>query len=215
MITHIEAVLLGKIVALTDKGDLSAIGKVAMPGAHMAGPQGFIGDEQADRSAHGGVDKAIHHYPRDHYEKWQQQLGPHPLLEYAGAFGENISTYGWLEGDVCIGDRFRLGSALVEVSQGRQPCWKQGHRLGTPKLVAMMVQTRMCGWYYRVLEQGAVAAGDDVTLVERPLPEWTVARVIGLLLGGAGKQDPAAVRFLADMSVLAAPWRAKAASLIA
>jgi MOSC domain-containing protein YiiM len=132
------------------------------------------------------------------------------LLNSAGAFGENISTTGLTESDVCIGDRYRLGTALVEVSQGRQHCWKQGHRLSEPRVVATMVRTARCGWYYRVIDEGLVEAGNALTLSSRPHPEWTVERVIGLLIGGAGKREPEAVATLAAMAVLAPNWRARA-----
>src|SRR3546814_365776 len=114
---------------------------------------GIAGDEQADLSVHGGPDKAIHHYPRDHYAFWDDALGGHALLASPGAFGENISTSGLVEDAACIGDRYRLGSALVEVSQGRKPCWKLGHRFGLATVPATVVRTRRSGWYYRVLEE--------------------------------------------------------------
>src|SRR3546814_3939974 len=85
-----------------------------------------------------------------------------------------------VEGNVCLGDRYRLGSALVEISQGRQPCWKLGHRFGDPRVPATVVATRRSGWYYRVLEEGRVAAGDALDLTDRPLPDWTVERVFAL-----------------------------------
>ncbi len=91
---------------------------------------------------HGGPDKAVHHYPADHYPFWRSELAGHPLLVAPGAFGENISTLGLVEADICIGDRFRLGSALVEVSQGRQPCWKLDHRFGNAAMTAQVVATR-------------------------------------------------------------------------
>ncbi len=132
------------------------------------------------------------------------------MLKDAGAFGENISTTGLTEGDVCIGDRYRMGTALVEISQGRQPCWKQGYRLGDPRVVSTMVRTARCGWYYRVIEEGLVEAGDTLTLLSRPQPDWTVERVIGLLIGGAGKREPESVAKLAAMEVLTPNWRARA-----
>ena len=131
-----------------------------------------------------------------------------------GAFGENISTDGLTESEACIGDRYRLGSALVEISQGRQPCWKLGHRFGITTVPATVVATRRSGWYYRVIEEGTVAAGDTLDLVERPLPEWSVARAFHLLIGGAGKREPEALRALANMDALATTWRARAAKLL-
>ena len=209
----IDAVLTGKARAF--RGDeASAIAKTPVDGALRVGLLGIDGDEQADLTVHGGVDKAIHHYPRDHYGWWAGELGDHALLEAPGAFGENISTEGLIESEACIGDRYRLGSALVEISQGRQPCWKLGHRFGVATVPATVVTTRRSGWYYRVIEEGAVAAGDALALVERPLPEWSVDRVFHLLIGGAGKREPEALRALAAMDALATTWRARAEKLL-
>ncbi|WP_283418949.1 MOSC domain-containing protein [Sphingopyxis sp. Geo48] len=209
----IDAVLTGKARAF--RGDeASAIAKTPVDGALRVGLLGIDGDEQADLTVHGGVDKAIHHYPRDHYDWWAGELGDHALLGAPGAFGENISTEGLIESEACIGDRYRLGSALVEISQGRQPCWKLGHRFGIATVPATVVTTRRSGWYYRVIEEGRVAAGDALALVERPLPEWSVERVFHLLVGGAGKREPEALRALAAMDALATSWRARAEKLL-
>jgi MOSC domain-containing protein YiiM len=178
---------------------------------------GFLGidcDEQVDRRYHGGPDKALHHYPFDHYAKWSPTAPDDSLLNTVGAFGENISTLSWSEASVCIGDRFRLGTALIEISQGRQPCWKQGMRLNWDSLPALMVKHRRCGWYYRVIEPGFAQASDDLALQDRPLAEWPVDRVIGLLLAGEYKHDKAALRSLAAMDVLCEGWRTRAADLL-
>lgn len=210
----IDALLTGKARRFGAKGEPSAIDKRAVEGRHAVGALGIAGDEQADLSVHGGPDKAIHHYPRDHYDWWAETIGDHALLQDAGAFGENISTSGLTESSACIGDRYRLGSALVEISQGRQPCWKLGHRFGIATLPATVVSSRRGGWYYRVIEDGAVGAGDALELMERPLPDWSVERVFHLLIGGAGKREPAALRALAAMDLLAANWRARAEKLL-
>lgn len=210
----IDALLTGKARRFGAKGEPSAIDKRAVEGRRAVGALGIAGDEQADLSVHGGPDKAIHHYPRDHYGWWAETIGDHALLQDAGAFGENISTSGLTESAACIGDRYRLGSALVEISQGRQPCWKLGHRFGIATLPATVVTSRRGGWYYRVIEDGAVGAGDALELIDRPLPDWSVERVFHLLIGGAGKREPAALRALAAMDLLAANWRARAEKLL-
>ena len=210
----IDALLTGKARRFGAKGEPSAIDKRAVEGRRAVGALGIAGDEQADLSVHGGPDKAIHHYPRDHYGWWAETIGDHALLQDAGAFGENISTSGLTDSAACIGDRYRLGSALVEISQGRQPCWKLGHRFGIATLPATVVTSRRGGWYYRVIEDGAVGAGDALDLMERPLPDWSVEHVFHLLIGGAGKREPAALRALAAMDLLAANWRARAEKLL-
>lgn len=184
----------------------SAIGKLPVAGRIEVGQLGLAGDEQADLTVHGGPDKAIHHYPHDHYAWWNEALGGSALLQRPGAFGENVASEGPTEEEVCIGDRWRLGTALVEVSQGRQPCWKLDHRFGGMPVMARMVMSRRCGWYYRVIEEGNVGAGDTLELVDRPFPDWNVARVFGLLIGGDHKRDRDSLEALGAVSVLAQSW---------
>lgn len=213
MPVEVLALLTGKARPFA-RGESSAIAKAAAEGPIKIGYLGLEGDEQADPLSHGGPDKALHQYPADHYAYWGTLSVGHPLLNAPGAFGENISTWGLVEDDVCIGDRLRLGSALIEVSQGRQPCWKQGHRMEWPTLPALMVRERRSGWYYRVIEEGEAQAGDVLSLVERPLPDWTVKRVFGLLIAGDHKRDPAALRELTAMELLFKGWRVRAAKLM-
>lgn len=210
----VEAVLTGRAVPIRGE-DLSAIGKTPVADPVDVDRLGLAGDQQADLRVHGGPDKAIHHYPRDHYAFWLSLNPDHPKLASAGGFGENISTTGLVESDVCIGDRFELGTAVVEICQGRQPCWKQGHVMDWPKLVALMVKHRRAGWYYRVIESGQISIGDTLTQIERPHPEWTVERVIGLLIAGEAEKDRAAAKALAGLEVLAQGWRAKAENFAA
>lgn len=177
----IDALLTGVVRPYTRPGSLSAIAKTPVEGAVAVTVEGLAGDEQGDRRVHGGPDKAIHHYPRDHYADWRRDLGDHALLDAPGAFGENVSTRGLTEAEVCLGDRFRLGSALVEVSQSRQPCWKLNDRFGVADMARRVQDSGRTGWYYRVLETGVVRAGDDLVLVERRFPDWPLARLVDLL----------------------------------
>lgn len=195
--------------------DASAIGKVPEVGRVRVTRLGLAGDEQADPSVHGGPDKAIHHYPADHYTWWRAVLGDHPLLDGPAAFGENISTEGLVEAGICIGDRWRLGTALVEVSHGRQPCWKLDHRFGGAAVLARMVKSRRAGWYYRVIEEGTVAAGDLLELVERPFADWSVERVFGLLIAGDHKRDRESLEALGGVGLLAQAWVRRRAALLA
>jgi MOSC domain-containing protein YiiM len=177
----IEAVLTGRAVDYTRPGSRSAIAKRPVDGRLAIGPEGLEGDEQGDRRVHGGPDKAIHHYPRDHYATWREEVGAHPLLQTPGAFGENISTRGITEADLCLGDRLRLGTALVEVSQGRQPCWKLSDRFGVADMARRVQDSGRSGWYYLVLEPGTVQAGDTLALLARPHPQWPLPRLAELL----------------------------------
>lgn len=203
----------GRVRPFRGPDEPSAIGKRPVAGKVRVHRLGLQGDEQADLAVHGGPDKAIHHFPHDHYAFWREAIGEHPLLGDYGAFGENISTRGLTEDMVCIGDRWRLGTALVEVSQGRQPCWKLDHRFGVP-VNAGTVRARRPGWYYRVLEEGEVGAGDALALVERPWPQWTVLRVFGLLIAGDHKQDRAGLEALGEVPQLAQPWRLRREKLL-
>ena len=186
--------------------------KEQVDGPRWLAQTNLAGDGQADLVNHGGPDKAVLAYASEHYPSWRERLQkpdfPH------GAFGENFTVDGPTEDSVNIGDIYRLGGALVQVSQPRQPCWKLGHRFGIATVPATVVTTRRSGWYYRVIEEGSVAAGDALALVERPLPEWSVERVFHLLIGGAGKREPDALRALAAMDALATSWRARAEKLL-
>ncbi|PJG46913.1 MOSC domain-containing protein [Sphingobium sp. LB126] len=208
----VDALLTGTPVPFRD-GDYSAIAKKPVEGPVRIGWLGLAGDAVADSLHHGGWDKAIHLYPQDHYAWWRERKPGHPLLDAPGAFGENIASRGMTEEEICLGDRFSLGSAVVEVSHGRQPCWKLDHRFGGRDVMATIVKTARCGIYVRVVREGEAEAGMRMDLLERPLPEWPIARVFRLLIGGGHKGEPDAVRALAGMSVLAEAWRDRARKL--
>ncbi|NBC37058.1 MOSC domain-containing protein [Novosphingobium sp. FSY-8] len=209
----ISAILTGRAVRFRAADEQSAIAKVPVDGAVRVTFLGLAGDEQADAKHHGGPDKALHHYAADHYPVWDAELGGHGLLASPGAFGENIATTGLTEGDVWLGDRFRLGSALIEVSHGRQPCWKLGHRFGVTDMAARIVRNGRCGWYYRVIEEGEVAPGDALIRDVRGLAAWPIDRLFHVVIGGGHKRAGDALRELADLPVLAQAWRDRAAQL--
>lgn len=177
----VTELLRGRVQPYTRPGSLSAIAKAPVAGPVRIGEYGLEGDEQGDRRVHGGPDKAVHHYPRDHYRWWREQVGEHDLLRVPGAFGENLSSRGLTETQVCLGDRFRFGAAVLEVSQGRQPCWKLNDRFGVADMARRMQASGRTGWYYRVLESGEAAAGEALRLLERPWPQWSLQRIAGLL----------------------------------
>lgn len=178
---RINSLMTGKVAPLGPRQSPSGIVKTPRMGKVWLGSLGFAGDEQGDRQHHGGIEKAVHHYPFDYYAGWRKEIGDKLVLHQAGAFGENISTTGLTEADVAIGDRFRLGEALIEVSQGRQPCWKLNFRFDVPDMALRVQKSGRSGWYYRVLEEGHVECGDCLTLVERQSPEWTLHRLWHLL----------------------------------
>ncbi|MEM6907098.1 MAG: MOSC domain-containing protein [Pseudomonadota bacterium] len=190
--------------------ELSAIVKRPRDGAVQVLETGLAPDEQADRRVHGGPEKALHLYPLDHHDFWRAMVTDPALLDQPGAFGSNLAIRNVTEADVHIGDRFALGTAIVEISQPRQPCWKVDHRFGTKGMTAKIVQTGRSGWYFRVLEPGEVAAGDHFTRLEIGDPKWSVARVFTALIAGKASRDELAE--LAKLTGLAANLQARAAA---
>jgi MOSC domain-containing protein YiiM len=181
VIGQVRAVLVGRAAPYTRPGSLSAIDKRPLPGAVAVHAEGLAGDEQGDRRVHGGPDKALHVYPWAHYPAWQAELGALPVLQAPGAFGENLSVDGLDELQVCLGDEWRIGSARFAVSQGRQPCWKLNDRFGVPDMARRVQDSGRSGWYLRVLQPGAVQAGDAIVLLARPHPDWPLARLAALI----------------------------------
>lgn len=120
---RVDQLLTGKVAPLAGSAHLSGIDKHVLSGRIWCGTEGLTGDEQGDRLFHGGPDKAVHHYPREHYAFWRAQIGHLEWWLRPGAFGENISFHAFTEHEVCIGDRFSIGEALLKVSQARQPHW--------------------------------------------------------------------------------------------
>ena len=192
--------------------EMSAIDKRPLPGPAMIRSFGIEGDMVADTVHHGGPDMAVHHYPRDHYAGWDAWLGGHDMLERSAAFGENIVAQGIKESDVCIGDRFRLGSALLEISQPRKPCWKIEHHFARKGMVARIIKQHNCGWDYRVVEEGGAQAGDSLERVEVGHEGWSVARVFAALYDPAHEPAPAQLRELVALEKLSGPLRDKLAA---
>lgn len=178
---QVLAVLRGRAVPYTRPGSRSGIAKTPVAGPVPVGTLGLAGDEQGDLRVHGGPDKAVHQYAQEHYPLWRAELGPLPVLGVPGAFGENLASTGMTEQHLCLGDQVRVGNVLLEVSQSRQPCWKLNDRFGTADMARRVQQSGRTGWYYRVLENGTLQAGDALTLVARPWPQWPLSRVIEVL----------------------------------
>ena len=166
------------------------------------------GDGQADLTHHGGVDKSVLAYPSSHYPLWERELEL-PGIPFGG-FGENFTVEGLEEDNVCIGDTFSIGDAVVQVSQPRQPCWKISRRWKIPDLTARVMKTGRTGWYFRVLKEGTVEAGQPLRLIERSFPEWTVARAMRVMVERKHRLPEAAE--LAECAALSPGWRAKLAA---
>jgi MOSC domain-containing protein YiiM len=186
-----------------DKRWTTAIFKQPVAGPCRVEPLGIVGDGQADLRFHGGVDKAVLAYSADHFPHWQEEF---PDVAWSGgAFGENLTIAGLTESTVCIGDVWQVGSVRLEVTQPRRPCWKLSRRWRIADLTKRVLQNGRSGWYLRVLEPGELNAGDELTLLSQPHPEWTITRAQQVMY--FEKHDLAAAAQLAALSALAASWR--------
>jgi MOSC domain-containing protein YiiM len=178
--------------------------KDPVAGPVWLGRTNLAGDGQADLVNHGGPDKAVLAYAADHYPDWRAELSL-PDLPF-GAFGENFTVAGLTEADVCIGDRWALGDARLEVSQPRLPCWKLARRWRIKDLSSRVERTGRSGWYLRVLTEGHVAPRDVWRLETRPHPEWTVSRASRLRQHD--RDNLADMAVLMAVPALAATWQA-------
>jgi MOSC domain-containing protein YiiM len=177
--------------------------KMPVSGPIFASQTGLAGDGQADLENHGGIDKAVLAYSAEHYPTWRQEL--HISDMPYGGFGENLTIAGQDETSVCIGDVWQCGTVVFEVSQPRQPCWKTSRRWRRDDLSRRVIATGRSGWYLRVLTEGDIAAGLDLTLVRRVHPQWTVARANEIF--HHRRDNLAAAQELAQLPELSLSWR--------
>jgi len=145
----------------------SAIAKRQVDGELALTERGLEGDEQAEKSWHGGPDRALCHYPREHYDHWRREFPEQAGLFCAPAFGENLSTAGLTEENVFIGDIFRWGEALIQVTQPRSPCFKLNYHFSIGDLSALMQASGRVGWLYRVIAGGSVSPDQPLALASR------------------------------------------------
>ena len=200
---HVTSVQVGREQALPWRGSevQTAIVKTPVSGSVAARADGLEGDEQVDRPLHGGADKALYCYPGEHYERWASLLGTQPP---PGGVGENLTLAGITEQDVRIGDVFDIGTARVQVSQPRAPCFKLTVRWRSKELPVLMASEGISGWFVRVLHDGVVTAGDELRPVEQG-PGVTVAEVMRVTYGG-GRDDAEAIRRILAVDELAESW---------
>ncbi|MGE4306170.1 MAG: MOSC domain-containing protein [Novosphingobium sp.] len=201
----VDEILIGAITPLGPRAAPSGIDKHPVQSRLFLGPEWFDGDAQGDRKHHGGIEKAVHLYAYEHYAYWIAALGSRDVLTRPGAFGENLSTRGLTERDVAIGDTFRLGSAVIQVSQGRQPCWKLNTRFETADMAIRVQKSGLTGWYYRVLESGYVEPGDELRPLDRISPEWTIQRLWRVLYIDTMNRDELAA--MIELDHLPESWR--------
>ena len=173
-------------------------GRVTVQGHNIAG------DRQSDLTVHGGPYKAVYCYPSEHYEFWKREL-PGTEMPY-GMFGENLTTEGLVEEGVCIGDRFRVGTAVLQITQPRMPCFKLGIRFGRPDIVKLFWRSGRSGIYFSVIEEGSVAAGDAVERTFAAKDGISVADVVRLY---RGDEKSAILRERALRAPLFGGWKDK------
>jgi MOSC domain-containing protein YiiM len=179
----------------------SAIWKEPVEGPIQLVGVNFAGDDQADRRVHGGPDKAVYAYATEDYGWWAQQLGP---LK-PGAFGENLTTSGIDLTGSSIGDLWRVGSAVLEISQPRQPCFKLGMRMGDETFPGRFEAARRPGCYLRIRQPGAIAAGDVIDAEHAAAPAITIGSLAG------DELDVEVLRQLIDDPRVPQGWRRSAA----
>jgi MOSC domain-containing protein YiiM len=181
----------------------TGIFKQPVPGPIRVERLNLVGDKQADLSVHGGPHKAVYGYPAEHYVYWRSEL-PDKELPW-GMFGENLSTEGLHESAVQIGDRFRVGTAELVVTQPRVPCYKLGIRFGRPEMVKRFLNSRRTGFYFAVAQKGEIESGDSVELVAREANSFTVADITRLY--AFEKNDRAALQRAVQLEALPDSWR--------
>jgi MOSC domain-containing protein YiiM len=181
----------------------TSIFKAPVSGAVVVRRLNLEGDEQSDLTVHGGVDKAVYVYPSEHYPFWREEL---PEVEFPfGAFGENLTTSDLLEESVCIGDRFRAGSAEFIVSQPRLPCYKLSVRFDRADMVKRFLKSRRVGFYLRVAVEGELSAGDEITFLSRDERAVTVADIVHLYV--THDDDRALLQRASEVPALPLSWR--------
>lgn len=157
----------------------SAIAKYQVDGELRLTELGLEGDQQAEKVIHGGPDRALCHYPREHYDYWAREFPEQAEPFSAPAFGENLSSHGLTEENVFIGDIFRWGDALIQVTQPRSPCFKLNYHFGISDMASLMQQAGRCGWLYRVVLAGNTSTDSPLELVSR-LSDVSVAEAIAI-----------------------------------
>lgn len=191
-----------QIVIYNGRQYSTSINRKPVEGPVELTPTGFVGDRISEAGPHGGEEMAACCYPREHYDEWRRRLGRELVIP---SFGENLTTDGLVETQVCVGDEYEIGGATVQVSQPRMPCWKLANKLETKQAVEWIHASGHCGYYLRVLRPGRVATCDAIRLVRRGCAEFTIDRLMRLKL--EKRPDETVARRLAELPELSASWR--------
>jgi MOSC domain-containing protein YiiM len=212
MTAFLLSVQTGRVAPLGPGRVPSAFVKTPRTDAVAVGPLGLAGDEQADLNAHGGPEKAVYAYAASRYPLWVAEFPQLAANFTGGAMGENLTVAQLDESAICVGDVHEIGSALLQVCQPRQPCFKFALRHNNKRLPKAMVKNGFAGWYYRVVQTGFLKAGDAIKLYERPNPDFPFTRLIEIV--NRGKATSAEIGRMADMPGLASQWRETAQQML-
>jgi MOSC domain-containing protein YiiM len=185
-----------------DRAVLSSIFKFPVKGSLAVRRHNIEGDQQADLRVHGGPHKAVYLYPSEHYEYWKAELGLSDLP--FGAFGENLTTAGLIEESACIGDRYRIGTTVLQVTQPRMPCYKLGLRFERSDMVKRFWESGRPGIYFSIAQEGELAAGNTIEKVAGGPERITVADIVRLYKGEEWSSE---LRQRALRSPLRGSWR--------
>jgi MOSC domain-containing protein YiiM len=205
MSATLSSVRTGRVAPLGPDGVPSGFVKQEVDGPVAVTPLGLDGDQQADLTVHGGPEKAVYGYAGSHYALWRAEQPQHAARMIEGAMGENLTIAGLEESGICVGDVHAIGTALLQVCQPRQPCFKMALRFEDRRLPKAFVKSGRAGWYYRVLRPGSIARGDIVTLQDRPHPDFAFTRLIQIIYHGRITGEELAR--MAVMEGLASQWR--------
>ena len=212
MTVCVLSVQTGRAAPLGPEHVPSAFVKSPRAGPVHVGLLGLEGDEQADLSVHGGPEKAVYAYAAAHYPAWALQFPELAPAFQGGAMGENLTVAGMDEAAICVGDVHGIGSARLQVCQPRRPCFKFGLRHGNKQLPKAMVKSGYSGWYYRVLEEGSLSAGDKLMVLERPNPGFAFTRLVEIVYHGKATEEE--LGRMAQMPGLASQWQERARQLL-
>ncbi|MEW9052453.1 MAG: MOSC domain-containing protein [Neobacillus sp.] len=184
-----------------NKVEVSAIGKSTVQAAELK-KSGFVGDDVANHKFHGGPERAVCLYPFEHYAYWEKIFQKKLILP---AFGENITASGMAEDQVCIGDIFKIGDTVVQVTQGRVPCATISKYNHENQFLKKVVETTLTGYFFRVLEEGSIMLDSEIMLVEKHAKEISVSFATQILFHQ--KQDKTSIEKILTVDALADDWR--------
>jgi MOSC domain-containing protein YiiM len=194
---------LPRLLAWKDSTFKTGIFKQPRDGRIMLRKMNLDGDRQADLSVHGGSSKAVYVYASEHYPYWREELQQEELPW--GAFGENFTTEGFVETQVCMGDEYRVGSAVVKVTTPRLPCFKLAAKFRRDDMIARFLRSGFSGFYLSVVGEGEVGIGDEIVLAGREEPVVTIAELNQVYL--APLPEVGLLRRVLQVRVLPESWR--------